>query len=182
MGVNNFIQVGSRIKQIRIDKGLTQKDVAEKLNIPVSTYANYENNNREPNSNIIKGIADVLNVSVDVLITDNEVIKTLAYIYKFFNNFISDKQMEEAGKNALELLYAKKDAKEVDLDLLTRFSKDMKMNIELNMNPSTNESDIFFTELSKYYSMLNDKGKEKALENIEILSKVSEFIKKPGKS
>ena len=49
MGVNEFIKIGDKIKEIRKLRGLTQRDVAKKLNIPYSTYSNYENNNREPN-------------------------------------------------------------------------------------------------------------------------------------
>ena len=50
MGVNDIIKVGSNIKKIRKDKKMSQKDMAKILNIPCSTYSNYENNNREPSA------------------------------------------------------------------------------------------------------------------------------------
>ena len=68
MGVNEFIQIGTRIKRIRIDQGITQRDMAAKLGIPYSTYSNYENNNREPNFELIQRIAQALDVSVQYLL------------------------------------------------------------------------------------------------------------------
>jgi len=68
LGINEIIQIGTRIKRIRMDKGLTQKEVASMLNIPYSTYSNYENNNREPNFGTIKQIAKILETSIDEIL------------------------------------------------------------------------------------------------------------------
>lgn len=68
MGVNEYIQIGTRIKRIRLSKNVTQRQMAEILKIPYSTYSNYENNNREPNSETISMIADALGVSVEYLV------------------------------------------------------------------------------------------------------------------
>ena len=64
MGVNEYIQIGSRIKEIRKSLGISQREIANRLNLPFSTYSNYENNNREPSFDTIKKIADALGVSV----------------------------------------------------------------------------------------------------------------------
>jgi len=68
MGINDYIKIGTKIKEVRKKKGIKQKDMAKKLNIPVSTYANYENNHREPSTEMLDAIADVLGVSVFELI------------------------------------------------------------------------------------------------------------------
>ena len=68
MSLNEIIKIGTRIKRIRMDKKISQRAVAEALGIPYSTYSNYENNNREPNHDTLKRIADVLDVSVSYLI------------------------------------------------------------------------------------------------------------------
>lgn len=68
MGLNEIIKIGTRIKRIRIDKKMSQKFVAEQLGIPYSTYSNYENNNREPNYNTLKRIANILNVTIPYLL------------------------------------------------------------------------------------------------------------------
>lgn len=55
------------LKKIRLEKGYSQKDFAEKLGVAKSTYCMYENGYREPNVDTIKRIADLLGVSVDDL-------------------------------------------------------------------------------------------------------------------
>ena len=62
MGINEIIKVGNNIKDLRKKKGLTQKDMASLLNIPSSTYSNYENNNREPGKKILLNISEILGV------------------------------------------------------------------------------------------------------------------------
>lgn len=56
------------LKKIRLQKGLSQKDVAEQIGVANSTYSLYESGNREPNVQTIKKIADVLNTSADNLL------------------------------------------------------------------------------------------------------------------
>ena len=68
MGINDFIKIGTKIKEVRKKKGIKQKEIAKKLDIPVSTYANYENNHREPSTEMLDAIADVLGVSVSELL------------------------------------------------------------------------------------------------------------------
>ena len=58
----------ARLKQIRICKGLMQKDVYESLGIPNNTYSNYENDKREPDFKTLVRIADFLDVSADYLL------------------------------------------------------------------------------------------------------------------
>lgn len=100
MGVNSYINIGKKIKQLRLEKGLKQKDVAKLLDIPVSTYSNYENGNREPNSEIIEKISKILNTTPEELIeldnkslkNNKEMIKNSKYrvfIYSETYNFIN---------------------------------------------------------------------------------------------
>lgn len=57
-----------RLKNLRDKKKLTQKQVAEMLEINTRTYSSYENNEREPSSEVLILIADLFNVSVDYLL------------------------------------------------------------------------------------------------------------------
>ena len=56
------------LKLAREQKGLSQKDVAEKIGVAKSTYSLYESGNREPNVQTIKKIANALDVSADISI------------------------------------------------------------------------------------------------------------------
>lgn len=68
MGINEYIKIGSRIKELRISKNITQREMANKLNLSYSTYSNYENNYREPKFETIEKVAEILGVTVDYLI------------------------------------------------------------------------------------------------------------------
>ncbi|WP_346920642.1 helix-turn-helix transcriptional regulator [Clostridium sp. UBA7339] len=64
MGLNELIKIGDTIKKIRKSKGITQKEMSKLVDIPYSTYSNYENNNRTPPTDILNKIAKYLDVSV----------------------------------------------------------------------------------------------------------------------
>lgn len=66
------------LKNARLKKGLSQKDVAEKIGVAKSTYSLYESGSREPNVQTIKKISDVLDVSADDLLGINNEPTTLA--------------------------------------------------------------------------------------------------------
>lgn len=68
--------LGDKIKQIRKDKKISQKDFAEILEIPVSTLANYENNHREPNIDTLKKISNALGISPVELFPNNNTDET----------------------------------------------------------------------------------------------------------
>lgn len=55
------------LKQIRSQKGFTQVEIADKANIAVRTYQNYEAGERTPNVHIALSLAKVLNCPVEEL-------------------------------------------------------------------------------------------------------------------
>src|SRR5690554_8088846 len=59
---------GLRLKHLRIEKGLTQDELAKKLGVAKSTISLYETNAREPNFEMLTKIADFFSVTVDGLL------------------------------------------------------------------------------------------------------------------
>lgn len=57
-----------RLKELRKEKDLYQKELADKLNIGRTTIANYEQGKRFPDKDTLNKIADYFNVSVDYLL------------------------------------------------------------------------------------------------------------------
>lgn len=57
-----------RLKELRREKGATQKDVAAYLQIDQSTYAGYESGKSEPSLDKLSALADYFGVSVDYLL------------------------------------------------------------------------------------------------------------------
>lgn len=71
--------LGERIKERRIVMGLTQRDLAKKLNISFQTVSKYEKDINQPDAEKLKLLSKCLDCSVDYLVsnTDNPNIKTI---------------------------------------------------------------------------------------------------------
>lgn len=59
---------GVRIKELRKEKGLSQKELAEILNVDFRTISFWETERYEPNINQIMEICSFFNVSADYII------------------------------------------------------------------------------------------------------------------
>lgn len=67
---------GNRLTELREEKGLNKKEIAKELKLPYTTYLNYENDEREPNSDTLIKIAKYFNVSIDYLLGVSDVRTT----------------------------------------------------------------------------------------------------------
>ncbi|ORX22743.1 transcriptional regulator [Thermoanaerobacterium sp. PSU-2] len=65
--------LGERIRQARLLKKLTQKQLAELLNVTDATINRYEKGLRSPDPEMLKAIADILDVSVDYLLGHTDI-------------------------------------------------------------------------------------------------------------
>ncbi len=63
-----------KMKDLRQSRGLNKRQMAEILELPYTTYNNYEIGAREPNSDILKKISNIFGVSVDFLIDNSDFI------------------------------------------------------------------------------------------------------------
>ncbi len=62
------MQFSDKLKSLRLERGWTQKDLAEKLGLAKSTVSLYEIAKREPNAEITIKIADIFGITVDELL------------------------------------------------------------------------------------------------------------------
>ena len=60
--------MNEKLKELRLEKGVTQKEVAKALKISKSAYANYEQGVREPSYQVLINICKYFNVSADYLL------------------------------------------------------------------------------------------------------------------
>ena len=60
------------LKGLRIKSGLTQQEMADKLNISRSSIGMYENGEREPSFELLEIIADYFNVDMNYLLGKKE--------------------------------------------------------------------------------------------------------------
>ena len=62
------ILLGKRLKELREETGLTQRQIADKLGINSVTYLHYEKAQREPPLALLADMAVFFDVSVDYLL------------------------------------------------------------------------------------------------------------------
>jgi len=66
--VVRMLGLGKKIKRYRTDANITQRKMAKLLGIPYSTYSNYENDNRTPDTDTLDKICNILHISMSDLI------------------------------------------------------------------------------------------------------------------
>ncbi len=62
-----------RLKELRSEKGVVQKDVANFLNITTSAYGFYEQGKRVPDTDIMIKLSNYFNVSLDYLLGKTDI-------------------------------------------------------------------------------------------------------------
>ena len=97
------IKIGRFIAERRKQTGLTQMQLADKLNITDRAVSKWENGRSMPDSSIMLALCDVLKISVNDLLS-GEVVTMDNYKEKFENNLIEiAKQKEQADRRLLSL-------------------------------------------------------------------------------
>ena len=66
-------QFGDRLQELRIERGLTQEELAREFNTGKASISHYESNRRLPNANNINLFAEFFNVSIDYIMGKSEV-------------------------------------------------------------------------------------------------------------
>ncbi|MCG8540441.1 MAG: helix-turn-helix transcriptional regulator [Clostridia bacterium] len=61
-------QFGDRLRKLRIEKEMTQEDLAKKFNTGKASISHYESNRRIPDANTIKKYADYFGVTIDYIL------------------------------------------------------------------------------------------------------------------
>ena len=64
--------LGQKIKKLRNDKGLTQKDLADQVHVTFQTVSKWEKDENEPDVSTLREIAKLFGVTVDYLINEDD--------------------------------------------------------------------------------------------------------------
>lgn len=64
------LQFCKNLKSVRLENGLTQKQVAEHLGVVESCYANWEQGRTEPNIEMLRKLSTLLHITVDELLNE----------------------------------------------------------------------------------------------------------------
>lgn len=93
-----MIDIGKKIKELRIERGMLQKDLATKIGVARNTITQYEQNIAKPSYEVLIEIAKIFNVSTDYLLglEDESGRKTYINNYGKINN-ISNNNFNNSG-------------------------------------------------------------------------------------
>lgn len=64
--------LGQKLKKLRMDKNLTQKDLADQLHVTFQTISKWENDENEPDIATLKELAKLYECSIDYLLSEEE--------------------------------------------------------------------------------------------------------------
>lgn len=62
------MELGKRLRELRIKNGYKQDDILKKFNISSGRYSQYESGRRKPDYELLAEFADFYNVSIDYLL------------------------------------------------------------------------------------------------------------------
>ncbi|WP_242986528.1 helix-turn-helix domain-containing protein [Vallitalea guaymasensis] len=93
-----------RLRQLREDRGLKQKDIAKLLNITTSAYGYYEQGKRNLDMNTLKTLSDYYNVSTDYMLGRTDIPVPI-------ETFLQDKQVDEKLNDLIEEISNSKNLK-----------------------------------------------------------------------
>lgn len=94
--------IGERLKELRAERALLQKDLAEKLGITQQSISFYEAGKREPDNELLGKFADFFNVSVDYLLGRTDIRESSAESATPEEKYPPVHDVEEAMKIILE--------------------------------------------------------------------------------
>lgn len=105
-----------RLEELRKQLGLSQNELAEKLNMTQQRISAYEKGKREPDINTITQLADFFGVSTDYLLGKSNIRKTDAEIKKEFDfayhkdaEGLTEEEIADAIRFYKQIKYGKKD-------------------------------------------------------------------------
>ncbi len=63
-----MVNMGEKLKSLRIDKKMTQKQVADRIGLAISAVSSYESGSRYPSYDVLLKLARIFHVSTDYLL------------------------------------------------------------------------------------------------------------------
>ena len=80
------------IKKARLDEGLTQLEVAEKLGVAQAQYARWENGGRNPKDETVEKLAEIFGTSLEILKGRDDGLEEIVSLLKKYELTEEDKQ------------------------------------------------------------------------------------------
>lgn len=181
--------IGERIKQIRTEKGLTQKQLGELSGTSEGTVRQYEIGKRQPRIEQLQRIADALSVGVSYLLSGETTVSEIhlangVHIYKntfpfkvlesFLENPLSD-SCDILYQNEYLIIAVEKESTVTNEELqkiIDAYAPLMKD--DANFLASVAEGE-FHTQMNTAFHELNFSGKREAAKRVSELTEIPRY-------
>ena len=110
------MEFGERLKTLRLRDGLTQNEIAKKLNISQQSYARWENGKITPSLDKLTQIATTFRVSTDYLTGKSEKEKSddslnnIELLFRMNSNGLTEEEKEIFKKELIDFMEERKKA------------------------------------------------------------------------
>lgn len=147
--------IGEKIREIRKEKGISQKELGTLLGVSQQMIGQYENSSREPKIETLRKIAAALKVKLSDFLEVGQIIEEYNPVDNTTDTIV---KMED------EIIQGK---------IISSFT--------FNADTYSNE-ELLLTEREKrlveYFRLLNNKGQDKALEDVELYTLIDTLRKR----
>lgn len=150
------------LKELRLERGLTQSALAKELNVTQNAIFNWENEKREPSIEMIQKIANYFSTSLLYLLDGMEDYKKATDI-KTNEDIIKENAIKSAPRYIGKLVNGK----------VPKFTDASTSFEDTLAETEANELERIRTA----YKQLNRKGKAKAVERVEELTEIPRYTK-----
>ncbi|KXB38178.1 helix-turn-helix domain-containing protein [Aerococcus christensenii] len=103
-----------RLKELRKQAHLTQVELAKRLGIGQSSYADWERGKKKPTQENLVKIAQVLNVSIDYLVGNSEektdVLDNIELLFRMNSKGLTDEEKTVFKKELIDFMEERKKA------------------------------------------------------------------------
>ena len=108
------MEFSERLKELRKQAHLTQVELASKLGIVQSSYADWERGKKKPTQDNLVKIAQILNVSVDYLVGNSEEkadeLDNIELLFRMNSKGLTDEEKKVFKKELIEFMEERKKA------------------------------------------------------------------------
>lgn len=108
------MEFSERLKELRKQAHLTQVELASKLGIVQSSYADWERGKKKPTQENLVKIAQILNVSVDYLVGNSEEkadeLDNIEFLFRMNSNGLTKEEKIIFRKELIEFMEERKKA------------------------------------------------------------------------
>lgn len=141
------MQIGSKIRELRKHKNLTQKDLGNKVGLSEQAISQYERDERQPNLEILNKIAKALETTIAELMSNNKL-----HTYKDERNYSTTYMNKNTLEDAISELKQVRIKNGISLKKISSL-----LNIDCNLLKNIEDEHIPNAEITiNYTSLLND--------------------------